>query len=241
MNICVCIKQVPDVSASLQTGRKVLNAYDASAVEEALVLKAANGGAVDLVLAGPDSAKEVIRKALAMGADSATHLSLQEGQLLDSSASARILADFLASRSYDIILCGKQSQETDAGLTASMLAEHLNLPYTTNAIETQVESDGIVVTRQADSGQEIIVLPFPCLVSCSNDMNNPRIPSLKGIMQAKRKEIREEKIVVSTQVSVTQESIGEPPGRSPGVMFEGDPADTVDSLISRLRDEARVL
>ena len=93
MRFCVCIKQVPDISAAVQTGRMVLNAYDASAVEEALVLKEKVGGSVDLVLIGPDSAKEVIRKALAMGADSASHI-VRDTEGLDSHAVAEMLAHF---------------------------------------------------------------------------------------------------------------------------------------------------
>ncbi|MFT5144709.1 MAG: electron transfer flavoprotein beta subunit, partial [Thalassolituus oleivorans] len=122
MRFCVCIKQVPDISASVQTGRMVLNAYDASAVEEALVLTGDNDGTVDLVLIGPDSARETIRKALAMGADSATHIVREDAAQLDSQAISEILAAHFADAGYDVIATGKQSQDSDSGLAGSMLA-----------------------------------------------------------------------------------------------------------------------
>ena len=187
MRFCVCIKQVPDVSASVQTGRMVLNAYDASAVEEALVLTEAHGGTVDLVLIGPESARETIRKALAMGAHSATHIIKEDVSELDSKAVSAILAAHLIKESFDVIATGKQSQDSDAGLAGSMLAERLGLPYASNAVGLALEGETLVVTRQGDSGQEVLAVPTPCVVTCSNDMNNPRIPSLKGIMAAKRK------------------------------------------------------
>lgn len=240
MKFCVCIKQVPDVQAAVQTGRMVLNAYDASAVEEALVLNAENGDPVDLVLIGPSSATETIRKALAMGASDATHLVAEDGGEADSHAIAALLASHFDGHEYDVILTGKQSQDTDAGLAGAMLAEHLGLPYATNAVGLAVEGDKLVVTRQGDSGQEIIELQTPCLVTCSNDMNNPRIPALKGIMAAKRKQIATETVsapAARTSVSGTID----PPGREPGIKLEGEPEELVSDLVRRLDSEAGVL
>jgi len=240
MKFCVCIKQVPDVQAAVQTGRMVLNAYDASAVEEALVLNAENGDPVDLVLVGPSTATETIRKALAMGASDATHLVLENAEGADSHAISALLASHFDGHGYDVILTGKQSQDTDAGLAGAMLAERLGLPYATNAVGLRVEGDSLVVTRQGDAGQEIIVLETPCLVTCSNDMNNPRIPALKGIMAAKRKQIATESAAApSARTAVT--GTVDPPGREPGVKLEGEPEELVADLIRRLNTEAGVL
>lgn len=243
MRFCVCIKQVPDLSTAVQTGRMVLNAYDASAVEEALVLTEAVGGSVDLLLVGPKSAGETIRKALAMGAERATHVVVDDPSGMDSYAVAEILAAELAGGGYDVIACGKQSQDTDAGLAGSMLAERLGLPYASNAVALSLEGDRLVVTRQADSGQEIIELPTPCVVTCSNDMNDPRIASLKGIMAAKRKEVVERTAPGSTSagprtIVVRHEPV---PARAAGQVFEGDPEELVSTLVERLRNEARVI
>lgn len=245
MKFCVCIKQVPDVTAPIHTGRMVLNAYDASAVEEALVLTGKYGGEIDLVLIGPVSAKETIRKALAMGAARATHLVTGDDERLDSMVVAKLLADHLAGSDYDVIATGKQSQDTDAGLAGSMLAERLGLPYASNAVGLDVEPEArtLVVTRQGDVGQEIIALPMPCLVTCSNDMNDPRIPTLKGIMGAKRKPIdtREVETLPEGLPVTVVVGIEPPPEREPGQVIEGEPEEMAHVLVEKLVHEAKVL
>lgn len=256
MKFYVCIKQVPDVNAPIQikegqliqdTNRMVLNAYDASAVEEALVLTEEHGGEVEVVLVGPDKAGETIRKALAMGADKAVHIQTEGDEAYDSASYAEVLAAFFKDKEYDVISCGKQSQDTDAGLTGSMLAQKLDLPYATNAVGLNVEDEQLVVKRQGDSGQEIIALPTPCLVTCSNDMNDPRIPSLKGIMQSKRKPLEgielsslgldEAKLTAKTAVKGYQEK----PPRQAGKKYEGEPEELARQVAQLLDEEANVV
>lgn len=244
MKFCVCIKQVPDVTASLHTGRVVLNAYDASAVEEALVLTEKYGGQVDLVLIGPANATETIRKALAMGAEQATHLVLDENAACDSMAVATMLARFFADKDYDVIATGKQSQDTDAGLVGGMLAERLGRPYASNAVGLDLEGDHLLVRRQGDVGQEMIALPVPCLVTCSNDMNDPRIPTLKGIMGAKKKEITTlEAATVGGNGSVRTRVLGfEPvPDREPGQLLQGEAEEIARLVVGKLHNEAKVV
>lgn len=203
MKIFVSVKMVPDVSAPMlvkngelimDADRTILNAYDASAVEEALVLKEAHGGEVVVVSVGPAKAAETLRKAMAMGADSAVHITtenLEEEFLFDSYSYARILADYYKDQYYDALFFGKQSQDTDAGLTGSMVAEILDIPYVSNAINiTREEDDKFVITRQTDNDQEIIKTSSSCLITCSNNMNEPRIPSLKGIITSKKKRLQ---------------------------------------------------
>lgn len=257
MKFYVCIKQVPDVDAPIQikdgnliqdTDRMILNAYDASAVEEALVLtEEKEDTEVEVVLVGPDKAKETIRKALAMGADKATHIKMNSNEEYDSATYAKILAAFFEDKEYDVISCGKQSQDTDAGLTGGMLADHLDLPYATNAVGLDLEQENLVVKRQGDAGQEIIALPHPCLVTCSNDMNEPRIPSLKGIMQSKRKPMEtvelnelgldEDDLVAKTKVTGYMEK----PEREPGQKFEGEPKEMAQKVAKLLDEEANVI
>lgn len=241
MNFCVCIKQVPDVTAPVHTGRMVLNAYDASAVEEALVLTEKHGGEVDLVLIGPSSATETIRKALAMGAHRATHIVIEDIDSLDAGDFSRILATHFEGTSYDVIACGKQAQDTDAGLTGSMLAERLGLPYATNAVGLAIDGGQLVVTRQGDVAQEIIALPTPCLVTCSNDMNDPRIPTLRGIMQAKRKAVTTIDPPVAPAPRTAVLGFEDIPPRPPGRLLEGEPEEVVAQLTDALAHEARVL
>lgn len=251
MKFYVCIKQVPDVNAPIQikegeliqdTDRMILNAYDASAVEEALVLAEQHGGEVEVVSVGPGKASETIRKALAMGADKAVHIQTSGDTQFDSATYADILAAFFKDKEYDVISCGKQAQDTDAGLTGGMLAEKLELPYATNAVGLEIDGDKLIVKRQGDSGQEMIELPPPCLVTCSNDMNEPRIPSLKGIMQSKRKPMEAVELSslgidegdLTPKTGVT--GYREKPPREAGKKFEGEP-DEIAREVANLLDE----
>lgn len=250
MKFYVCIKMVPDVNAPLQikdgkliqdADRQILNAYDASAVEEALVLKEKLGGEVEVVSIGTSKASETIRKALAMGADKATHIVTEGNGDYDSGSYARILAKFFEDKEYDVLSLGKQSQDTDAGLTGSMVAEMLNLPYATNAVGLEAEEGKLIVKRQGDTGQEMIEIPTPCAVTCSNDMNEPRIPNLKGIMASKRKPIdtielsslglSDLDLTASTKVI----SFEHKPARKAGQKFEGE-ADEVARQVAQLLD-----
>ena len=229
------------------TNRMILNAYDASAVEEALVLTEKHGGEVEVVSIGPAKAKETIRKALAMGAQKATHILTSGEENYDSAVYANILADFFKDKDYDIISCGKQSQDTDAGLAGGMLAEKLNLPYATNAVGLEIEDDSLIVKRQGDDGQEMISLPHPCLVTCSNDMNEPRIPSLKGIMKSKKKPmdkielaetgLGEEALSAKTKIISYQEK----PEREAGEKYEGEPDEIAKQVAQLLDTEANVI
>ncbi len=259
MKFSVCIKQVPDVSApisikdgvlSQDTDRMVLDAYSASAVEEALVLTGEHGGDVEVVLIGPEKAKETIRKALAMGAASGVHIHVDDVSDLDSGAFAEILAAWFKTSEYDVILTGKQSQDTDAGLTGGMLAKKLDLPYAANAVGLKFGDGAFDVKRQGDSGQEMIRVESPCLITCSNDMNEPRIPNLKGIMASKRKPVKSVTLedlglsidTLKSQVTKTvKKGYQEVPGREPGKKFEGEPAELVSTLSDLLQNEAKVL
>jgi len=252
MKFYVCIKQVPDVNAPLQikdgqliqdADRNILNAYDASAVEEALVMQEANGGEIEVVLIGPEKAKETIRKALAMGADSGSHILTNGDEKMDSYSYATLLAAFFKDKEYHYILCGKQSQDTDAGLTGSMLAEFLDIPYATNAVGLEIAGENLLVKRQGDTGQEILEVPSPGLVTCSNDMNDPRIPNLKGIMQSKRKPV-DTISVDDLGVEISEENVKtavlsyeEKPAREPGKKYEGEPEE-IARQVAQLLDTA---
>jgi electron transfer flavoprotein beta subunit len=259
MKISVCIKQVPDVSAPIHikdgqvhqdADRLVLDAYSASAVEESIVITEKLGGEVEVVSVGPEKVKETIRKALAMGAGTAVHIETEDGSSFDSLSYAKILAAFYKNSTYDVIAVGKQSQDTDAGLTGGMLAELLGLPYATNAVGLEADADGkkIIVKRQGDSGQEMIELPVPCLVTCSNDMNDPRIPSLKGIMASKKKPVETKTLQdlglysVDLSSAMMTEILGYQslPSREAGKKYEGDATDLVNTLMNVLQNEAKV-
>lgn len=257
MKLSICIKQVPDVNAPLQIkdgvlvqdhNRHIMNAYDASALEEALVLREVNGGEVDVVLVGPENGKETIRKALAMGADRGTHILTENSEAeFDSYTYATILASFFEEKETDFIFCGKQSQDTDSGLTGPMLAELLAIPYVSNAVGIKASGSGLSVTRQGDNGREIIDITPKGLITCSNDMNNPRIPNLKGIMQSKKKPVEtislQELGVSEPRQHIKTQVLGyeEKPPRKPGKKYSDEP-DTSAREVARLLDtEANVV
>ena len=264
MKAFICCKQVPDVAMPFQIKDSqlvtdglnyVLNAYDASSVEAALVMRETHTDVqmeISLVTIGPDKAREAMRKGLAMGADNGFHLIDDAFDGGDSVANAGLLAKFFADKEYDFILLGKQAQDVDMGLSGGVLAGHLNLPYVTNAVglEADPASKKLIVKRQGDEGVEIIEVPFPCIVTCSNDMNDPRIASLKGIMASKKKPVEsidagglgiDVSEVGSSGAKTKLVSWAEPPARKPGEQFEGDADELVKILIDKLTNEAKVL
>ncbi|MEM6335681.1 MAG: electron transfer flavoprotein subunit beta/FixA family protein [Bacteroidota bacterium] len=259
MNFTVCIKQVPDVDVPAhilngeivqKTPRLILNVYDATALEEALVITEAEGGEVDVVLIGPEKAREAIRKALAMGADRGTHILVEHAEQLDAHAVSRILAAYFRTVPHEAILCGKQAQDTDSGLTGTMLAELLSLPYVSNAVGIYIDGNELVVTRQGDTSQEIVQLPVPGLVACSNNMNDPRIPNLGSIMRSKRKPVTTLTLSdlglegdfgpeYTPRVEVT--SYQDLPARPPATIWEEETPAMVSNLTQVLAEDARVI
>ncbi len=239
--------QIKDGELLMDGDRMVLNAYDASAVEEALVLTEKYGGDVEVICIGAAKASETIRKALAMGAAKGYHVQTNGDESYDSSSYAQILADFLKSKEYDVLSFGKQSQDTDSGLTGGMVAQLLNLPYATNAVGLEIEDGNLIVKRQGDTGQEMIALPTPCLVTCSNDMNEPRIPNLKGIMASKRKPVESIAVADMDLDAAALEAVSKVtsyspvPARAAGQKFEGEPEEIASKVAQLLDTEANVL
>lgn len=239
--------QIKDGELIMDGDRMVLNAYDASAVEEALVLTDKYGGEVEVVCVGATKASETIRKALAMGATKGYHIQTNGDENFDSTSYANILAAFCKGQEFDILSFGKQSQDTDSGLTGGMVAQLLNVPFATNAVGLEIENSKLIVKRQGDTGQEMIELPTPCLVTCSNDMNEPRIPNLKGIMASKRKPIESIAIgdlgvdEVSLAPSTKVTSYEPVPARAAGQKFEGEPEEIAVQVAQLLDTEANAL
>jgi electron transfer flavoprotein beta subunit len=179
-----------------------------------------------------------------MGADRAVHLTTEDEEAYDARAYADVLAGYYADSDADAIFCGKQSQDTDAGLTGPMLAALLDRPYAANVVGIEVDGGDLVVERQGDRGSEMIELSPPCLVTCSNDMNNPRIPKLKGIMAAKKKPVDTQPAAEFGGAATTQTTVVgyEPvPEREPGEMLEGETEEMVQAVVNRLEDDANVL
>jgi electron transfer flavoprotein beta subunit len=196
MKVAVCVKQVPEGNSRIdpetkrldRSGEGALNAFDANAVEEALKLKDAGGeGEVVLVSLGPAKAQDAIRKALAMGADRAILISDDGAAGSDLVATSYALARALERESADLILFGQQAGDSDGAVLWAAVAERLRLPVVSQAAEITQKDGKLTVKRQTEFGYDVIETPLPAVVAVSDAINEPRYPSLKGIMGAKSK------------------------------------------------------
>ena len=202
MKIVVLVKQVPDTSAEKtfdpQTKRlnrsaveSVLNPFDEYAVEEALRLKEALGGdtTVTILTMAPQSGTDVVRKALGMGADNAALLSDDAIAGSDTMATAYLLALGLKAIGFDLVLSGTQSTDAINSIVPAAVGEHLGIPVLTYAKKLEVRGSEVEIQRETEHGYARVVSRLPALVSVTKSINEPRYPTLKGIMGAKKKEI----------------------------------------------------
>jgi electron transfer flavoprotein beta subunit len=253
MKIAVCIKQVVtrewqlrvndtktwirDADASFE-----LNEPDAYALEEALRLKEKQGGEVVVCCAGPARATQVIREGLARGADRGVHVESDALATADAALVAGALAEAIREEKFDLVLTGLQSDDQGFGQTGVILAERLGMPHATIIMEVQAEGGGLRVKRELEGGWfQWVRLPLPALLTIQSGINQLRYATLKGIMAAKKKEIRK----------VTPSSLGEagqkivsmyvPEKGKKTHMISGSAADAARELVARLRDEARVI
>jgi electron transfer flavoprotein beta subunit len=197
MNIVVCVKYVPDAQADPRfagdntTDRAgvdgLLSELDEYAVEEALKLKDSADGTVTVLTVGPGDATDAARKALQMGADAAVHVMDEAIHGSDALATSQILAAALGKLEYDVILTGMASTDGTMGVVPAMLAERLGLPQVTFASELTLDGTTVKIRRDNDASTEIIEATLPALISVTDQINEPRYPSFKGIMAAKKK------------------------------------------------------
>ena len=199
MKIAVCVKQVPDAAAKKRidpetkrldrSGEGALNPVDANAVEEALRLRDASGeGEVVLVSLGPERAMDSLRKALAMGADRALLVSDPAAAGSDLVATSLALAKALEREGADLVLFGQQASDSDGAVLWAAVAERLRLPQISQAAELTLEDGTVTGKRQTEFGYDVIRAPLPAVVAVADSINEPRYPSLKGIMGAKKKQ-----------------------------------------------------
>jgi len=201
MNIVVLVKQVPDSGAerALSPGDftveraaagNVINEMDEYAIEEALRVREAHGGEVTVVTMGPAAAAESIRKALSMGPDQAVHVSDEALHGSCAVATSKVLAAALGTLNPDLVLCGAESTDGRVQVMAHMLAERLGVAALTGARKLTVDGSRLTVERQTDEGYEVVTAVMPAVVSVWDTINEPRYPSFKGIMAAKKKPVR---------------------------------------------------
>jgi len=198
MRIAVCVKQVPEGAARRldpstkrldRSGEGALNPFDAHAVEEALKIRDASGeGEVVVLSMGPQKATDSLRKALAMGADRAVLVSDDAVAGSDLVATSAVLAKALEREGADLVLLGQQGSDSDGAVLGAALADRLRLPMFSQAAELTVAGGSIRGKRQTEFGYDVIEVPLPAVVAVSDAINEPRYPSLKGIMGAKKKQ-----------------------------------------------------
>jgi electron transfer flavoprotein beta subunit len=253
MKIAVCIKQVVTREWQLRVNESKtwirdndasfeLNEPDAYALEEALRLKEKHGGEVVVCCAGPARAAQVIREALARGADRAVHVESDALAAADAAVVADALADAIREEKFDLVLTGLQSDDQGFGQTGVILAERLGMPHATIIMEVQAGDSGLRVKRELEGGWfQWVALPMPALLTIQSGINQLRYATLKGIMAAKKKEIRRVTPAALAEAAQKIVAMYVPEKGKKTQLISGSPADAARELVARLRDEARVI
>jgi electron transfer flavoprotein beta subunit len=264
VRIAVCVKQVPNTEARLRVGKDgkwveeedlqfVLNDSDEYALEEGLRIAEATGGEVVVYTLGPERAKEALRKALALGAARAVHLSDPAFLGGDARTTGRALAAAIKAEGADLVFTGSQSGDVRFGGTGSVIAGELGWPHAWLVMGVEVEAGGATakVTREMESGMnEIFRLRLPAVIEVQAGINHPRYASLKGIMAAKKKEIKDlapaalgldpaQVGAAGSRLEVL--SVAFPESGRGAEMLTGDAAAAAKALVERLHKQARVL
>jgi len=255
MKIVVCIKQVPDsseVRINPETGTlirdgvpSIINPYDLHAIEAGLQIKEKVGGKVTVITMGPPQAETALRDALSMGADEAMLLTDRAFAGADTWATAYTLSRAIKKLGADIIICGKQAIDGDTAQVGPELAEFLDIPHVAyvNRIET-IKENSIVIHRLMEDGYDIVESSIPVLITVVKEINEPRLPSLRGKMAAKKAEIKKlssrdieaDESLVGLKGSPTQvKRIFAPELKKDRKIFEGTPEEQVQKLIEELR------
>ena len=254
MKIAVLIKQVPGSESALPINDSqnwidessvtfVMNPPDNYALEEALILKETIGeGEVVIVSMGPNRVQKVIREGLAKGADRGIHL-LQEGKNENDPLSvSKKISTALKEENFDLILSGLQSDDTGMSQTGVLIGEFLGMSTATLVVETKIENDHIRLKKELESGwYQWVVLPIPASISIQSGINTPRYPSLKGIMGAKKKEIKCISGDLKSDQSQTIESISLPQKSKQTEIIEADVDSAVSRIMEILKSDVKVL
>ncbi|GGK33872.1 electron transfer flavoprotein subunit beta [Caldalkalibacillus thermarum] len=255
MNILVLMKRTFDTeekvhienNAIVEDGVEfVINPYDEYAIEEAIKLRDEHGGEVTVLTVGPADAEKEIRTALAMGADKAI-LVEDEDLNADEHTIAHILAAIIKEREFDIILGGNVSVDNGAGQVAVRVAELLDIPQVTTITKLDIDGNTAIAERDVEGDVEIVEVSLPALFTAQQGLNEPRYPSLPGIMKAKKKPL--ERLTVE-DLNLNLDEIGAktevleyflPPEKKAGRILEGELDEQVKELVQLLRDEAKVV
>ena len=263
MKICVLVKEVPDAAVEKRMdpnskrldrrGEKNLNPFDTHAIEAAMQIK--EGGKVDVseivaVTMGPDSAERALHKAVSLGADRSVQLTDDALAGSDVCATGYALAKVLESESPDLVLLGQQSDDGECYTIGAVVADHLKMPSLTQVIEMDADGEKLTCRRQAEYGYDTVEVDLPAVISVGDAINEPRYPSLKAIMGAKKKQLDKK---AAGDVGIEGDKVGEqgsrtavlginpPPAKQAGEIIEDeDTNETVEKIVAWL-DERKLL
>ncbi len=259
MKILTTVKKVVDVELNMHVKdgaivedglQYVINAWDENGVEASVQFKENNGAETTLVSIGCGDNTDMIRKCYAMGIENGIHIDDPVLDKADSSIFAKVLQKVFDAGDYDLVITGKQAQDTDSGQTGIILAEYLGLPCVSNVIAIEViDEKHIRVSRSGETGTEIVELELPAVVTVDVSINEPRLPQMRGIMMAKKKAIN---VMDLAALGTSYDEVGGAPksevaefmvseSRKAGQKFEGDAADITARVVELLANEAKVL
>jgi electron transfer flavoprotein beta subunit len=256
MNIFVIMKRtfdteekiiIKDGQVSEDGATFIINPYDEYAIEEALKLKEAHGGEVTVVTVGEEEAEKELRTVLAMGADKAVLINDEELENRDQFSTAAILAAYLKDKEADIILAGNVTVDGGTGQVGPRLAEELGISAVTMITKLTVDGNKATIERDIEGDLEIVEVSLPVLVTCQQGLNEPRYPSLPGIMKAKKKPLETLELddldidEDDVQAKINSVDIFLPPAQAAGKVLKGEINQQVNELILLLRTEAKVI
>ncbi|WP_417899381.1 electron transfer flavoprotein subunit beta/FixA family protein [Bacillus haimaensis] len=257
MNIYVLLKRTFDTEERLTVSNGginedgaefIINPYDEYAVEEAIRVRDAHGGEITVVTVGTEDAEKELRTALAMGADKAVLINTEDDiENGDQFTTAKILAEYLKDKEADLILGGNVAIDGGSGQVAPRVAELLDIPYVTTITKLEIEGQKVTITRDVEGDSEVIETSLPLLVTAQQGLNEPRYPSLPGIMKAKKKPLEElelddldlEEDDVEAKTKTLE--IYLPPKKEAGRVLQGELDAQVKELVAALRNEAKVI
>jgi electron transfer flavoprotein beta subunit len=256
MKIVVCLKQVPDMESKFKIvdDSKVdesqiafkINDFDNYAVEAALQLREKNGGEVIIVTAGPERAAKDIRQAFAMGADWGIQINdaaIFGGDNFVIASGIKKAIDSIGG--VDLVLTGVQAEDDQSGVTGVMLADMLGMPHCTNVVKLEMSGNSMTVNRELEGGlNEVLEMSAPAILSIQSGINEPRYPTLPGIMKAKKKRLDVKSgadLGVSAAAKTQFIKMFFPVSEHKAEIIEGDPAAAAAKLVDKLKNEAKVI
>jgi len=248
MNLLVCVSRVPDTATKIFVGsdgktidskgvKYILNPYDEFGLEEAIRLKEKNGGNVTVITVSSEDAGDILRNALAMGADSAVYIKAPTEP--DSYQTAHNIAQYAKDKGFDIIFFGRQSVDFDSFQVPSMTAELLGLSSVSVVSKLEINGNDVIAERDIEGGKEVVATQLPCVISAQKGLNEPRYPKLPDIMKAKKKPI-DEVPFFDVQAAIEILSISLPENKRVGKILTDSDAD-INEIVRSLHEDAKVI